>query len=150
MVDALLFGAQSNDVGAVVAYYAPVGSSNIQHRAPLELASYLRVPVQYHGVRGDPNAPQADVDRLQAILAAQGTRFERYAYDSAHGFFAYNRNGIFDPTAAKLSWERTVAFLRKYLGRRAPVHRLVPAASGDIHERGPARTVGDHLMFHSH
>jgi carboxymethylenebutenolidase len=148
--NALLFGAQSNDVGAVVAYYAPVDSSNIQHRAPLALASYLRVPVQYHGVRADPNAPPADVDRLQAILAAQGTPFERHTYDSEHGFFGYDRNGIFDPTAAALSWRRTVDFLRRHVGRKTPARRLAPAAPADLHERGPSSAVGDHVMFHGH
>jgi hypothetical protein len=90
------------------------------------------------------------VDRLQAILAAQATPFERYTYDAEHGFFAYDRNGIFDSTAATLSWERTLVFLGKYLGRPAPVHRLAPATSADLNKRGPATGVGDHLMFHSH
>jgi carboxymethylenebutenolidase len=146
--NALLFGAQSTDVGAVVAYYAPVGSSDIQHRAPLDLASYIAVPVHYHGVRDDPDAPAADVDRLQAIITARGTPFERYTYDAKHGFFAFDRDGIFDSAAAKISWERTVTFLHKFLGRPAPVHRLAPAPS--IIENGPRKSSGDHLIFHSH
>lgn len=90
-----------------------------------------------------------DVDRLQAILATQGTFFERYTYDSEHGFFAYDRDGIFDSTAATLAWQRTVAFLRKHLGRTSPGRQLAPAASANIHERGPIEAVGDHFMFHT-
>jgi Dienelactone hydrolase family len=126
--NALLFGAQSNDIGAVVAYYAPVGSSNIQHRAPLDLASYIRVPVQYHRVRTDPNAPPTDVDRFQALLAAQGTVFERHTYDAEHGFFAYDRTGIFKAADAAASWQRTVTFLRTNLRRPPSWRELAPPA----------------------
>jgi carboxymethylenebutenolidase len=148
--NALLFGAQSSDIGAVVAYYAPVGLSNIQHRAPVDLPSYIRVPVQYHGVRADPNAPPPDVDRFQALLAAQGTVFERHTYDAEHGFFAYDRTGIFKAADAAASWQRTVTFLRTNLRRPPSWRELAPPARENTDNRARARTAGDHLFFHHH
>ena len=148
--NALLFGAQSNDVGAVVAYYAPVGSSNIQHRAPLDLVSYLRVPVQYHGCRTDPNVPSADVDRLQGELNARQTPFDRHTYDAEHGFFAYDRIGIFNSAAAALAWERTVKFLRRHVGRTVLARPLAPQASTGVRGPGIVSSAGDHLAFHIH
>lgn len=147
--NALLFSAQSADVGCTVAFYAPVGSSDIQHRAPLELADYLRTPVQYHGVQEDPNAPPGDVDRLQAMLAKRGTRFERFTYQAAHGFFAYDRAGIFNPAAAALAWDRALTFLRKHTGRSLRSRPLAPPASAGT-PKNPRGTPGAHLALHAH
>jgi dienelactone hydrolase len=43
--NALLLSAQLRDVGSVVAFHAPVALSDVQHRAPLDLAPFIRVPV---------------------------------------------------------------------------------------------------------
>ena len=148
--NALLFGAQSNDVSAVVAYYTPVAASNIQHRAPLELADYLRFPIQYHGCRVDANAPPEDVDRLEARLRSQQTPFERHTYDASHGFFAYDRTGVFDPAAAALSWERSVRFLRDNTAQSLRPRPQAPPAPTDARGTRIPSSAGDHLSLHSH
>src|SRR5262249_2642913 len=130
--------------------YAPVGSSNIQtgNHSSLHRTSTCQSNIVVSEAIQTLHRLMGTTCKPFPLLRAR--HFERYTYDSEHGFLAYDRNGIFDPTAAMLSWERTVVFLRKYLGPPAPVHRLAPATSADINERGLAETVGDHLMFHGH
>ena len=114
--NSLLVAAQSADVGAVVAFYAPVTLSDAQHRSPMEVAEYVRVPVQFHYALRDRYVPATDVDRFVAALRAQGTPIERHDYDAEHGFFAWNRTGVFSPVAATAAWERVVPFLWRYAG----------------------------------
>lgn len=125
--NALLLAPQLQDVGAVVAFYAPVTSSDAQHRAPLELASYIRVPVLYQRPTSDQWVPVGDVERFEAALRAQGTPIERIDYTAAHGFFAWNRTGVFNTTEATRAWAATVRFLRAYAGRALQPRALAPA-----------------------
>ena len=125
--NALLLSAQLRDVGAVVAFYAPVAMSDVQHRSPLEVASYIRVPVLFHRATTDQWVPLADVERFEVALRAQGTPIERVDHAAAHGFFAWNRDGVFNQTEATRAWEQTVRFLREHAGRAVQPRALAPA-----------------------
>jgi carboxymethylenebutenolidase len=49
------------------------------------------------------------------MLRAQGTPAEVFLYEGAdHGFLAYTRP-TYAPDAAKLAWQRAVAFLKQHL-----------------------------------
>jgi carboxymethylenebutenolidase len=153
--NALLLSAQSPDVGAVVAFYAPVAQSDQQHRAPMDLASYLRVPVLYHHPKNDQWVPTADVDRFVATLRAQGTMITRLDYDAAHGFFAWNREQVFSEAAASHAWQATVPFLRQYAGRPLVRRPIAEARTGAL-STGTEVRVGDvptpsmHLLHQTH
>ncbi len=105
---AMLTGARSRDIDAVVAYHpGKVTAAEIRR---------LSCPVQIHCGTADGNVPVADVRALEAMLRAQGTPTELHLYEGAdHGFLAYTRPPRYNPEAGKLSWTRTLAFLRQKL-----------------------------------
>ena len=125
--NSLLLSAQLPDVGAVVAFYAPVAISDVQHRSPLELVSFIRVPVLFHRGTNDQWVPLADVERFENALRAQGTPIERIDYTAGHGFFAWNRDWVFNGTEAARAWTRTVRFLRQHTRRPIQPRALAPS-----------------------
>ena len=124
--NALIASAQLQDIVAVVAFYGPVTRSDVQHRSPMELLPFMQVPVLFHLGLRDPFVPKAEVDSFATGLARQGTPIEPHFYDAAHGFFAFNRNGPFNDSAATAAWYRTVEFLRKQLPARPKARELAP------------------------
>ena len=105
---AMLLGARSREVDAVIAYHpGKVTQAEVKR---------LSCPVQIHCGTADGNVPVADVKALEAMLKAQGTPTELHLYEGAdHGFLAYTRPPRYDPAAGKLSWERSLSFLRERL-----------------------------------
>ena len=147
--NALLLSTELRDVGAVVAFYAPVATSDVQHRSPLEVVSYIRVPVLFHRATSDQWVPLEDVQRFEAALRTQGTPIERIDYTAAHGFFAWNRDGVFNETEAKRAWEATVRFLREHAGREMQPRTLAPARTSlgsPGHDSGTARLATMHVL----
>jgi carboxymethylenebutenolidase len=104
---ALLFGARSREVDAVVAYHPGVV-------AGLEVAR-LRAPVQFHHGAADRAVDVTKTKELAERLKAQHTPVELFVYEGAdHGFLAYTRP-TYRPDDARLAWKRTTEFLGKHL-----------------------------------
>ena len=104
---AMLLGARSREIDAVVPYHPGKVSQ-------AEIAR-LSCPVQIHCGTADGNVSVADVKALEAMLKAQKTPVELHLYEGAdHGFLAYTRP-TYNAAAGALSWERSVAFLRRHL-----------------------------------
>ena len=104
---ALLLGSRVSDVDAVVAY----------HPGPFhtEEMARLRSPILVHQGSADHSLPEGQTAALIKNLQSQKVRVQDYWYEGAdHGFLAYTRP-TYKPDAAKLSWDRTVAFLKKNL-----------------------------------
>lgn len=128
--NALLVAAQSLDVAAVVAFYAPVTLADSTRRSPQSLAAFIRVPVQFHRATEDPFVPAPDVERFAETLRTLGTPIEVFTYQARHGFVATNR-GVYDSASARLAWSRVRPFLQAHVGtptRRGP---LAPARTSD-------------------
>ncbi|HJU72536.1 MAG TPA: dienelactone hydrolase family protein [Gemmatimonadaceae bacterium] len=106
---AMLYGARSRDVDAVVPYHpGPVTAAEVAR---------LRSPVQVHCGTSDRNVSVDSIRDLEKILRAQSTPVDVHLYEGAdHGFLAYTRP-TYKVDAAKLSWTRSVEFLRKHLPR---------------------------------
>ncbi len=104
---AMLHGARSREVDAVVPFHpAAVTAKEI---------SRLRSPVQVHSGTADRAVPVSRIRELENILKAQSTPNELHLYEGAdHGFLAYTRPQ-YNPDAARLSWTRTLQFLRRSL-----------------------------------
>jgi carboxymethylenebutenolidase len=106
--DAMLFGARSRDIDAVVAF----------HPAPMKRENLTRlkhVPVQIHHGTADESVAVTNSKDTHKWLKAQGTPVELFLYEGAnHGFLAYTRP-FYKPDAAKLAWDRVVKFLHKNL-----------------------------------
>jgi len=76
----------------------------------------LQVPVLAHFGRKDPIVKRGDAGALVHALSAAGKFVDAYYYDDAgHAFFNDTRPGAYDPAAAALAWDRTLAFLRDAL-----------------------------------
>ncbi|MCI0459629.1 MAG: dienelactone hydrolase family protein [Gemmataceae bacterium] len=106
---AMLLGARSREVDAVVAY----------HPAPMREKELVRltIPVQVHHGTADRAVSHTNTQELEKMLRARKTPVEVFLYEKLdHGFLAYTRP-FYDPDAAQLAWKRTVTFLNQYLKR---------------------------------
>jgi len=103
----MMLGARLREIDAVVAYHpGPTTAADV---------SRLSVPVQIHQGTKDHNVSVEQIKELEKTLRSQKTPVEVFWYEGAdHGFLAYTRP-YYRPDYGKLSWDRTVAFLRKYL-----------------------------------
>lgn len=72
-------------------------------------------PVLCHFGRRDTSVSEADARALQKRIEASGKKAEVHFYDAGHAFFNDTRPEVYAPDAAKLAWERTLAFLRTSL-----------------------------------
>lgn len=104
---AMLYGAHSREIDAVVPYHpGPVTQPEIAR---------LKAPVQVHCGTADRNVSVASIRELEKMLRAQSTPVEVFLYEGAdHGFLAYTRP-YYKPDAAKLSWSRVTQFLTRTL-----------------------------------
>ena len=76
---------------------------------------------------GDEWEPDEGVAALEAAIRAAGKEVTFHRYPGAgHWFFEADRPDAYDPAAAELAWERTVAHLRRHLSRTG-----MPPAAGD-------------------
>jgi carboxymethylenebutenolidase len=84
-------------------------------------ASKIRMPLLGHWATQDEAFPIAGVDALEGKLRDANVEFEFHRYDAKHAFAneAADRKKLpilkYDARAAELAWERTMAFLAKYL-----------------------------------
>jgi carboxymethylenebutenolidase len=92
---------------------------------PLEFvdATKIKAPLMGHWALHDAPFPVAGVDALEAKLRAAGVSFEFHRYDAMHAFFNETQVGDkkllpvieYQPEAAALAWQRTLAFFGQHL-----------------------------------
>ncbi len=104
MGGALTFAAAVNVRGlaAVVPYYGPPGD----HDWPA-----VDAPIQAHFAAADEWAPVA---AAQKVKDAVKVPMELHVYDAPHAFCNERRPEVYNADAAKLAWERTLAFVREH------------------------------------
>jgi carboxymethylenebutenolidase len=77
----------------------------------------VQAPVLGHYAENDQFASPAAAKALEDQLKAAGKRVEFHIYPGTdHAFFNDSRTEVYKSGAAKLSWERTLAFFRQHLG----------------------------------
>lgn len=74
----------------------------------------LKVPFQGHFALTDEWCTPVMVDTFEKGLSSVKVPHEIYRYEAQHGFMNEDRPH-FDPAAAKLAWERSLAFWRTHL-----------------------------------
>jgi carboxymethylenebutenolidase len=83
---------------------------------PIDVAASITVPVLGHYAENDPEIPLAQLKDFEASLKKNNSNAQILIYTGAyHGFFDYS-DPPYDANASKMAWERTVVFLKKYLG----------------------------------
>jgi carboxymethylenebutenolidase len=72
---------------------------------------------QFHLAEQDDYVADSGVKKLRKNLAAAGKEAAFHTYPgTGHWFFESDRPAAFQPAAAELAWERTIAFLRQHQG----------------------------------
>jgi carboxymethylenebutenolidase len=85
--------------------------------APLPLTQKMKAAIQCHFGEKDSYIPLEAVDEIRKTLEREKKTFEIHVYKGAgHGFMCDERPD-YNAEAAKLAWERTVAWFGKHLGR---------------------------------
>lgn len=93
---------QPERVHRVVVYYGTGPDDFVRSRA-----AYL-----CHFAQDDPFEPAASVAALEVALHASGRDVSVNVYpDSGHWFAEPDRRDAYNPTAARLAWDRTLSFL---------------------------------------
>ena len=98
------------DLGAAVPFY---GSSP----DPAEVAK-IRAPLLIQSAEVDPRINES-WPAFEAALKAAGVAYERHLYPGTQHGFHNDTTPRYDEAAAKLAWERTVAFFDRHLATAA-------------------------------
>jgi carboxymethylenebutenolidase len=96
------------DINATVIYYGRLETD------PAKLAPLKSPVIGFFGAT-DNSIPAATIHAFEAELKKQGKPVEVHIYDGAGHAFANPSGGNYRPEAAKDSWQRTTAFLARYL-----------------------------------
>ncbi|HET9597293.1 MAG TPA: dienelactone hydrolase family protein [Anaeromyxobacteraceae bacterium] len=78
-------------------------------------AKDVRVPLQGHFASRDEWVTPQLADQFEKDLRAAGKTFEFHRYEGDHAFMNSERREVHDAKAAKLAWDRMIAFFRKHL-----------------------------------
>jgi|SRR5579884_633586 len=113
----MLADAYVHDLNAAVAYYGRISGDKTANQPtfPLDMAAQMRAPLLGHFGAEDQSIPAADVDRLREALKAHHKTAELYVYENAGHAFNNDTRESYRPEAAKLAWQRTLAWFDKYL-----------------------------------
>jgi carboxymethylenebutenolidase len=76
----------------------------------------MRVPFQGHFANKDTWCTPAAVNGLEADLKQTKVTWEVYRYDADHAFVNETRPEVYDPAAAKQSFDRSLTFLKAHVG----------------------------------
>jgi carboxymethylenebutenolidase len=106
---ALYIASREPAIAACVAYYG-VGPA----RDKIDF-SRMKAAVLGHWGERDHSYDHATIEDLEQRLRQAGVEVESFWYDADHAFFNEDRPEVHVEDAARLSWERTVAFFREHL-----------------------------------
>jgi carboxymethylenebutenolidase len=107
-------GSTTNWLAATLGAELQAGVPFYGAAAPTESVPAIKAPLLIHYAEDDPriNAMQP---AYEAALKAAGVTFEAHVYPGTRHGFHNNSTPRYNPEAAKLAWERTVGWFRKYL-----------------------------------
>ncbi|MDQ6847891.1 MAG: dienelactone hydrolase family protein [Candidatus Dormibacteraeota bacterium] len=108
---ALYLASRNPKVAACVPFYG-VGKA----RDKVDFSS-IQAAVLGHWGEKDHSYDHATIDDLENRLRDAGVSVESFWYDADHAFFNDDRPQVYDEDAARLAWDRTLAFLGEQLGR---------------------------------
>ncbi len=99
---AFLAACKLNGLSAAIGYYGGQIAKNADEKP--------KVPVQLHFGEKDAGIPMSDVE---IIKQKRGGDCEIYVYPEAQHGFHCDERGSYNDAAAKLAWDRSMAFLQK-------------------------------------
>jgi carboxymethylenebutenolidase len=117
----LLFAEHRNDLKAAVVFYGRTTNNitPLQPSSPIDLVSDITAPLLGNYGAADAGIPVDDVRKLEKALKKNNKTCDIKIYpDAKHAF--HKEGPSYHAEAAKDSWERTLAWLAKYLKPPAP------------------------------
>ena len=105
----ILAGVHVPEVDAAVCFYGI---------PPAEAADPSTISVPFIGffATQDEWCSPAAVNDLEQKLKAGGVHYELHQYDAQHAFFNESRPEVYNATAAKDAWEKSLTFLKNNVG----------------------------------
>lgn len=76
--------------------------------------SQVDIPIQAHVAQHDGWVKPAAVEAIRDTLVARGQAMDVHVYDADHAFMNEQRPEVYAPEAARVAWDRAVAFLRQH------------------------------------
>lgn len=107
----LYVASREPEIAACVTYYG-VGPA----RGKIDLSA-MKAAVLAHWGERDHSYDHATIEDLEKRLREAGVSVESFWYDADHAFFNDDRPEVHAEDAARLSWDRTLAFFREHLRR---------------------------------
>ncbi len=101
---AFLAAARLNGLSAAIGYYGGQIAKNADEKP--------KVPTQLHFGEQDAGIPMSDVE---TIKQKRGGDCDIYVYADAQHGFSCDERGSYNEAAAKLAWQRSMAFLQAHL-----------------------------------
>lgn len=94
----------------------PIGATVVFYEAWPEDYSRNQRPIQGHYAESDDFVADDDRVALMHSLVAAGRTADFHVYpNTGHWFVESDRPDAYDPAAAELAWQRTIAFLRQHV-----------------------------------
>jgi carboxymethylenebutenolidase len=113
MGGAYALSATSNIADPGVA--ASVPFYGMPHAGRLDPAK-MKAPILMHVATRDQWVTPAGAQEIEAKVNAHGGSMKVEVYEADHAFVNDTRPEVYAPDAAKLAWDRTIAFLHQHLG----------------------------------
>ncbi len=106
----MYLAGQNANIGACVVYYGILPTAQADHDS-------IQAPILGHYADNDDFLKVDAVRELESNLKNLGKDARFHIYEGTeHAFFNDSRPDVYNAGAAKLSWERTLAFFRRHLG----------------------------------
>jgi len=105
----LFAASREPEIAACVVYYG-VGPA----REGIDVSG-MKAAVLAHWGEQDHSYDHATIEELEMRLREGGIHIESFWYDADHAFFNDHRPEVYNEEAARLSWDRTLAFFREHL-----------------------------------
>lgn len=107
--------------GGITNFLAVTMGENLQAAVPFygrapspDKVANIRAPLLVQSAENDPRI-NAMWPEFEEALKANGVRYERHLYPGTRHGFHNNSTPRYDEAAAKLAWDRTIAFYRRHL-----------------------------------
>ena len=98
----------------------PIGAAVTFYGARAGDYSTSRAAFLGHFAEKDDWVSEAALKKLRKGLETAGRIAELFVYPgTGHWFFESDRTDVYDPQAAELAWQRTIAFLHRHVGESA-------------------------------